>query len=140
MKRVALVLPFGNLVHFRKEIAVRQPRVLIVAPMAGHFPPCCVRQPRPCWRIMTFTSRTGKAPATCRCQTDDSGTDEYIDYLIRFFEEIGPGARCPGGVPALRRRAGGGGRNGDGEASGDAALHDADGGPGRYPHQSHQGQ
>src|ERR1700748_116777 len=34
----ALKLPFGNLVHFRKEPTVAQPRVLLVAPMAGHFP------------------------------------------------------------------------------------------------------
>src|SRR5471030_1324430 len=35
---VALALPFANLVHFRKETKARQPRVLLVAPMAGHFP------------------------------------------------------------------------------------------------------
>src|SRR4051812_28700711 len=29
--------PFGNLLHFRKQTNLRQPRVLIVAPMAGHF-------------------------------------------------------------------------------------------------------
>jgi poly(3-hydroxybutyrate) depolymerase len=29
--------PFGSLLHFRKETAVRQPRVLLVAPMSGHF-------------------------------------------------------------------------------------------------------
>src|SRR5580698_9845521 len=29
--------PFGSLLHFRKELATSQPRVLIVAPMSGHF-------------------------------------------------------------------------------------------------------
>src|SRR5262249_7062578 len=29
--------PFGALLHFRKETNLYQPRVLIVAPMAGHF-------------------------------------------------------------------------------------------------------
>ena len=29
--------PFGTLLHFRKEAAVVQPRVLLVAPMSGHF-------------------------------------------------------------------------------------------------------
>ena len=29
--------PFGTLLHFRKDHAVPQPRVLLVAPMSGHF-------------------------------------------------------------------------------------------------------
>ena len=36
-EEVALDTPFGNLLHFRKETNLHQPRVLIVAPMAGHF-------------------------------------------------------------------------------------------------------
>ncbi|MCQ4437598.1 polyhydroxyalkanoate depolymerase, partial [Clostridioides difficile] len=34
----AAATPFGTLLHFRKALPVaRQPRVLIVAPMSGHF-------------------------------------------------------------------------------------------------------
>jgi len=29
--------PFGTLLHFRKDLTVEQPRVLLVAPMSGHF-------------------------------------------------------------------------------------------------------
>ena len=29
--------PFGTLLHFRKDADVVQPRVLLVAPMSGHF-------------------------------------------------------------------------------------------------------
>ena len=29
--------PFGTLLHFKKDIAVAQPRVLVVAPLSGHF-------------------------------------------------------------------------------------------------------
>ena len=29
--------PFGTLLHFRKDSAIVQPRVLLVAPMSGHF-------------------------------------------------------------------------------------------------------
>src|SRR5581483_2056391 len=36
-EEVALETPFGSLLHFRKETNRPQPRVLIVAPMAGHF-------------------------------------------------------------------------------------------------------
>ena len=36
-EHAADVTPFGTLLHFRKDIAVAQPRVLLVAPLSGHF-------------------------------------------------------------------------------------------------------
>src|SRR5665647_1363349 len=36
-EEVVLRHPFCNLVHFRKETATKQPRVLLVAPLSGHF-------------------------------------------------------------------------------------------------------
>ena len=36
-EEVASEQPFCNLVHFRKETVVEQPRVLVVAPLSGHF-------------------------------------------------------------------------------------------------------
>ncbi len=33
----ALETPFATLLHFKKDIGFEQPRVLVVAPMAGHF-------------------------------------------------------------------------------------------------------
>ena len=33
----AAATPFATLLHFRKEVAQRQPRLLLVAPMSGHF-------------------------------------------------------------------------------------------------------
>src|SRR6185503_3738376 len=36
-EEIALDMPFGNLVHFRKDTSVKQPRILLAAPMAGHF-------------------------------------------------------------------------------------------------------
>ena len=29
--------PFGTLLHFRKDVVLAQPRVLLVAPLSGHF-------------------------------------------------------------------------------------------------------
>jgi poly(3-hydroxybutyrate) depolymerase len=34
---VALDLPFGKLLKFSKDVDARQPRVLVVAPLSGHF-------------------------------------------------------------------------------------------------------
>jgi len=36
-EEVAAKTPFCTLLHFRKEIDTPQPRVLLVAPMSGHF-------------------------------------------------------------------------------------------------------
>jgi poly(3-hydroxybutyrate) depolymerase len=36
-EEAAAATPFATLLHFRKEIEVPQPRVLLVAPMSGHF-------------------------------------------------------------------------------------------------------
>ncbi len=37
VERAALTTPFGTMLHFKKDIDVAQPRVLLVAPLSGHF-------------------------------------------------------------------------------------------------------
>jgi polyhydroxyalkanoate depolymerase len=36
-EEVAYATPFGSLLHFKKENSPEQPRMLLVAPMSGHF-------------------------------------------------------------------------------------------------------
>ena len=36
-EEVAYATPFGSLLHFKKENSPEQPRLLLVAPMSGHF-------------------------------------------------------------------------------------------------------
>ena len=36
-EEAAATTPFGTLLHFKKDIATTQPRVLLVAPLSGHF-------------------------------------------------------------------------------------------------------
>src|SRR5689334_25059577 len=36
-EEVALVAPFGTLLHFRKDTKAVQPKVLLAAPLSGHF-------------------------------------------------------------------------------------------------------
>src|ERR1700686_5467931 len=36
-EEVAYATPFGSLLHFKKEDAPEQPKMLLVAPMSGHF-------------------------------------------------------------------------------------------------------
>ena len=36
-EEVVFATPFGSLLHFKKENSPEQPRMLLVAPMSGHF-------------------------------------------------------------------------------------------------------
>ena len=136
----AHVTPFGTLLHFKKDIDAAQPRVLLVAPLSGHFATllrATVRTMLPEHDVyITDWHNARDVPV------DDGrfGFDDYIEHLIRFLEAIGPGRAHHRGVPALRRRAGRGRRDGAGRQSGAAAQHDADGGADRHPRQSDQGQ
>ena len=89
---VALALPFANLVHFRKPMGARQPRVLIVAPMAGHFPTLLRQTAQTMLADHDVYITDWKSARDVPLSAGRFGTDEYVDYLIRILEEIGPGA------------------------------------------------
>jgi poly(3-hydroxybutyrate) depolymerase len=88
----ARVTPFGTLLHFKKDIDTAQPRVLLVAPLSGHFA-----------TLLRNTVRT-MLPEHDVYVTDwhnardvnlghgRFGFDDYIEHLIGFLEAIGPGA------------------------------------------------
>jgi polyhydroxyalkanoate depolymerase len=91
-EEVTLDLPFANLVHFRKAVSARQPRVLIVAPMAGHFPTLLRQTAQTMLADHDVYITDWKSGRDVPLAAGRFGTDEYVDYLIRFLEEIGPGA------------------------------------------------
>ena len=139
-EEAAEVTPFGTLLHFKKDIDQAQPRVLLVAPLSGHFA-----------TLLRATVRTMLAEhdvyITDWHNARDVSTDRRPLRLRRICRPPDPlpgddraGRACGRGVPALRRRAGGGGGDGAGRQSGRAALDDADGRPDRHPRQSDQGQ
>jgi poly(3-hydroxybutyrate) depolymerase len=106
---VALALPFGNLLHFKKDTETPQPRVLVIAPLSGHFSTLLAGT------VKTLLSDhdvyiTDWANARDVPLSDGHfGVDDYIEYLIRFLEEIGPGAHmlavCQPCVQALAAAA-----------------------------------
>jgi polyhydroxyalkanoate depolymerase len=91
-EHAALTTPFGTLLHFKKDIDTPQPRVLVVAPLSGHFA-----------TLLRGTVRT-MLPEHDVYITDwhnvrdvplihgRFGFDEYIGHLISFLEALGPGA------------------------------------------------
>ena len=90
-EEVALELPFGRLVHFRKDSAVRQPRVLLAAPMAGHFPTLLRNTAQTMLADHDVYITDWKSGRDVPLAEGRFGTDDYIDHLIAFFGHIGPG-------------------------------------------------
>jgi len=86
------VTPFGTLLHFKKDIATAQPRVLLVAPLSGHFATllrATVATMLPENDVfITDWHNARDVPLTA----GRFGCDEYIDHLIKFLEVIGPPA------------------------------------------------
>jgi poly(3-hydroxybutyrate) depolymerase len=91
-EEAALTTPFGTLLHFRKHVALAQPRVLVVAPLSGHFATLLrgtVRTLLPEHDVfITDWHNARDVPLAA----GRFGLDQYAEHLIRFLEAIGPGA------------------------------------------------
>jgi poly(3-hydroxybutyrate) depolymerase len=84
--------PFGTLLHFKKDIAAAQPRVLLVAPLSGHFATLLrntVKTMLPEHDVYITDWHNGRdAPLSA----GRFGFDDYVEHLIKFLEIIGPPA------------------------------------------------
>ncbi len=98
--------PFGQLKHFiRKAPGLgKQPKLLIVAPMSGHFATLLrgtVEQMLPDHDVYITDWRDAKYVSAAHGRFD---LNDYIDYVIGFLEHIGPDthllAVCQPSVPA----------------------------------------
>ena len=91
-EEAAATTPFGTLLHFKKDIASVQPRVLLVAPLSGHFSTllrATVRTMLPDHDVyITDWHNARDVPLTA----GRFGMDEYTDHLIKFLETMGPGS------------------------------------------------
>ena len=105
IEEIVLRKPFGQLKHFVREGVTGGPKLLIVAPMSGHYATLLrgtVERMLPVADVYITDWRDAKL-VPLRDGTFD--LDDYIDYLIEFLEHIGPGRAYAGGVPALGARA-----------------------------------
>lgn len=91
-EQAALVTPFATLLHFKKDIATVQPRVLLVAPLSGHFATllrATVNTMLPEHDVYITDWHNARDIALSHGRF---GFGEYIDHIVRFLEKIGPGA------------------------------------------------
>ena len=102
-EEIVLQKPFGQLKRFRKAGVEGAPRLLIVAPMSGHFATLLrgtVERMLPTHDVYITDWRDAKlVPLSEGAFT----LDDYIDYVIEFLEHVGPGghmlAVCQPSVP-----------------------------------------
>lgn len=104
-EEVVLDLPFGNLLRFRKDTEVPQPKVLVIAPLSGHFATLLAGTVRTLLADHDVYITDWKNARDVPLSAGAFGVDDYIAYVIRFIEEIGPGthllAVCQPCVQAL---------------------------------------
>jgi poly(3-hydroxybutyrate) depolymerase len=91
-EEAVLETPFGTLLRFAKDTSVQQPRVLVVAPMSGHFSTLLrdtVRVLLPDHDVyITDWANARDVPLSA----GEFGFDDFTDHIIRFLEMMGPGS------------------------------------------------
>ncbi|MCC2979755.1 polyhydroxyalkanoate depolymerase [Sphingomonas sp. IC4-52] len=103
-EEVVLRKPFGQLKRFVRDGVTGGPRLLIVAPMSGHFATLLrgtVERMLPFADVYITDWADAKLVPLAEGSFD---LDDYIDYLVEFLEAIGPGAHmlavCQPSVPS----------------------------------------
>ncbi|MEM8570866.1 MAG: polyhydroxyalkanoate depolymerase [Pseudomonadota bacterium] len=87
---VAVEKPFGNLLHFAKDVDTPQPKILVVAPLSGHFSTLLrgtvetLLQDHDVYITDWINARDVPVSA------GSFGVEDYVDYLIEFLEHLGP--------------------------------------------------
>ena len=90
-EEVVLDLPFGNLLRFRKDIDTAQPKVLVTAPLSGHFATLLAGTVKTLLRDHDVYITDWKNARDVPRDAGEFGVEDYVDYVIRFMERIGPG-------------------------------------------------
>ncbi|MDP3136916.1 MAG: polyhydroxyalkanoate depolymerase [Burkholderiaceae bacterium] len=107
-----LSLPFGSLLRFAKTLprnAPPQPRVLLVAPLSGHFSTLLRETARTLLQDHDVYITDWHNARDVHLRHGAFGLDDYVEYLIRFLETMGPGSHvvavCQPCVAALAATA-----------------------------------
>ena len=90
-EEVAMELPFGQLRHFVKDTGAVQPKVLVVAPLSGHFATLLRNTVEVLLRDHDVYVTDWINARDVPLSDGPFGVEDYVEYLIRFMEHLGPG-------------------------------------------------
>lgn len=108
-EEVAYATPFGSLLHFKKDGVSEQPRMLLVAPMSGHFATLLRGTVKTLLQDHDVYITDWHNPRDIPRSEGCFGLDDYTEHLIDFLGQLGPRphmvAICQPSVSALAAAA-----------------------------------
>ncbi|MGC9270780.1 polyhydroxyalkanoate depolymerase [Acidiphilium sp.] len=90
-EEIILASPFGDLLHFRKDSDRIQPRVLIAAPLSGHFATLLRNTVEVLLQDHDVFITDWHNARDVPLSAGRFGFDEYVDHVMTFLRAIGPG-------------------------------------------------
>jgi poly(3-hydroxybutyrate) depolymerase len=111
-EEVVMSMPFGSLLHFKKDVDASlppQPPVLLVAPLSGHFATLLKETVKTLLQDHDVYISDWHNARDVSLRHGAFGLDDYIDHMIQFIATIGAGthvvAVCQPCVAALAATA-----------------------------------
>lgn len=105
VERAVFSTPFATLLKFEKEGCEPQPKVLLVAPMSGHFATLLRATVQTMVQDADVYITDWHNARDVPLSSGRFGFEDYVDHLIQFLEHLGPGAHivavCQPAVAAL---------------------------------------
>jgi poly(3-hydroxybutyrate) depolymerase len=90
-EEVVASTPFASLVHFRKDVGQPLPRVLVVAPMSGHFATLLTGTVKVLLQDHDVFITDWHNGRDVPLSAGRFGFDEFVEHVMRFQRAIGPG-------------------------------------------------
>ena len=131
---------FCDLRRFRKASGADEPKVLLVAPMSGHFATLLRGTLKTMLRDHEVYVTDWINPRIIPLQAGPFALDDYTQHLIDFIRRIGPEFACRRRLPAGGFGVGGDRHPGPARRQRSTGEPDADGGADRHAHRADQGQ
>ncbi|MFC7474748.1 polyhydroxyalkanoate depolymerase [Dankookia sp. GCM10030260] len=91
-EEVVAATPFASLLHFRKDVDIRLPRVLVVAPMSGHFATLLRHTVQVLLQDHDVYITDWHNARDVPLSAGVFGLDEFTDHVMQFLQAIGRGA------------------------------------------------
>jgi poly(3-hydroxybutyrate) depolymerase len=88
--------PFASLVHFKKDSDRKQPKVLLVAPMSGHFATLLRSTVEILLQDHDVYITDWHNARDMPLDAGPFGMDEYVEHVIKFLEFLGPRSHVVG--------------------------------------------
>lgn len=87
-EEVVYATPFGSLLHFRKENSPEQPRMLLVAPMSGHFATLLRGTVKTLLQDHDVYITDWKNARTVPLEQGEFHLDDYVHYVEEFIRHL----------------------------------------------------